>query len=99
MDKGKFDFCGEFKEPLELMEDSDKHLFITGKAGSGKSTLLRYFKDITKKNVITLSPTGIAAINVGGQTIHSFFSFPLGFIQKEQVKTKKRMYGLSSNIY
>jgi len=86
MNNGKFDFCGEFKEPLELMEDSDKHLFITGKAGSGKSTLLRYFKDITKKNVITLAPTGIAAINVEGQTIHSFFSFPLGFIQKEQVK-------------
>ncbi|MBU2043924.1 MAG: AAA family ATPase [Candidatus Omnitrophica bacterium] len=86
MNNGKFDFCGEFKEPLELIEDSDKHLFITGKAGSGKSTLLRYFKDITEKNVITLAPTGIAAINVQGQTIHSFFSFPLGFIQKEQVK-------------
>ena len=86
MSNGKFDICGEFKEPLELIEYSDKHLFITGKAGSGKSTLLRYFKDITKKNVITLAPTGIAAINVEGQTIHSFFSFPLGFLQKEQVK-------------
>ena len=86
MSNGKFDICGEFKEPLELIEDSYKHLFITGKAGSGKSTLLRYFKDITKKNVITLAPTGIAAINVEGQTIHSFFSFPLGFIQKEQIK-------------
>jgi len=86
MSNGKFDICGEFKEPLELIEDSDKHLFITGKAGSGKSTLLRYFKDITKKNIITLAPTGIAAINVAGQTIHSFFSFPLGFIYKEQIK-------------
>ena len=52
MSNGKFDICGEFKEPLELMEDSDKHLFITGKAGSGKSTLLRYFKDITKKTLL-----------------------------------------------
>jgi len=86
MNNNDFDFCGEFKEPLELMENSDKHLFIAGKAGSGKSTLLRYFKEITKKNVITLAPTGIAAINVQGQTIHSFFSFPLGFLQKEQVK-------------
>ncbi|MCF7908270.1 MAG: AAA family ATPase [Candidatus Omnitrophica bacterium] len=95
MNSDKFDFCGEFKEPLELMEDSDKHLFITGKAGSGKSTLLRYFKEITKKNVITLAPTGIAAINVEGQTIHSFFSFPLGFIQKEQVK---RLYRAKKKI-
>lgn len=86
MDKEKFDFCGEFKEPLKLMEGSDKHLFITGKAGSGKSSLLRYFKIITKKNFITLAPTGIAAINVAGQTIHSFFALPLGFVQKEQVK-------------
>lgn len=82
----KFDFCGEFKEPLKLMECSDKHLFVTGKAGSGKSSLLRYFKEITKKNIVTLAPTGIAAIGIEGQTIHSFFNFPLGFIQKEQVK-------------
>ena len=86
MDNKEFDICGDFKEPLELMENSNKHLFITGKAGSGKSSLLRYFKDVTKKNIITLAPTGIAAINVGGQTIHSFFSFPLGFIYEEQVK-------------
>ena len=86
IDIKKFDICGEFKEPLELMEYSDKHLFITGKAGAGKSTLLRYFQDVTKKNIVTLAPTGIAAINVGGQTIHSFFSFPLGFIYEEQVK-------------
>ncbi len=86
MDNSDFDFCGEFKEPLEFMENSDKHLFVAGKAGSGKSTLLRYFKEITKKNVVTLAPTGIAAINVEGQTIHSFFSFPLGFLQEKQVK-------------
>jgi len=86
MSKGRFDFSGEFKDALELMENSKHHIFITGKAGSGKSTLLRYFKDITKKNNITLAPTGIAAVGVDGQTIHSFFSFPLGVIQPDQVK-------------
>lgn len=86
MSEGQFDFSGEFKEALELMENSKHHIFITGKAGSGKSTLLRYFKNITKKNNITLAPTGIAAVNVDGQTIHSFFSFPLGVIQPDNVK-------------
>ncbi|MFA7677486.1 MAG: AAA family ATPase, partial [Candidatus Omnitrophota bacterium] len=86
MSKGKFDFSGEFREALELMEDSAENIFVTGKAGSGKSTLLRYFREVTKKRIVTLAPTGIAALNVGGQTIHSFFSFPLGFLQKEQVK-------------
>ncbi|MBU1121453.1 MAG: AAA family ATPase [Candidatus Omnitrophota bacterium] len=86
MSEGQFDFCGEFKDALELMENSKHHIFITGKAGSGKSTLLRYFKDITRKNNITLAPTGIAAVNVDGQTVHSFFSLPLGFIAPDQVK-------------
>ncbi|MFH1504387.1 MAG: AAA family ATPase [Candidatus Omnitrophota bacterium] len=95
MSEGQFDICGEFKDALELMENSKHHIFITGKAGSGKSTLLRYFKDITQKNNITLAPTGIAAVNVDGQTIHSFFSFPLGIIQPDQVK---RLYHDKKNI-
>jgi ATP-dependent exoDNAse (exonuclease V) alpha subunit len=57
---------------LDLIESHNNHLFITGKAGSGKSTLLKAFKSSTKKRVVVLAPTGIAALNVGGQTIHSF---------------------------
>lgn len=68
----------EFKKALDLMENSDRHVFITGKAGTGKSTLLEYFKNTTKKNAVFLAPTGVAAIRIGGQTIHSFFGFKPG---------------------
>jgi ATP-dependent DNA helicase PIF1 len=65
----------EFQKALDLMEDSHRHVFITGRAGTGKSTLLDYFRHRTGKPVVVLAPTGVAAVNVGGQTIHSFFRF------------------------
>lgn len=69
------ELTSEFTRALALMEDSNKHLFITGKAGTGKSTLLEHFKKNTTKNIAVLAPTGVAAVNVSGQTIHSFFQF------------------------
>jgi len=66
----------EFAHALKLLEDSNKNLFITGKAGTGKSTLLEHFRNNTGKNVAILAPTGVAALNVNGQTIHSFFLIP-----------------------
>lgn len=57
----------------EQMESSDENMFITGKAGTGKSYLLKCFLDNTKKNVVVIAPTGIAALNVRGATIHRFF--------------------------
>lgn len=65
----------QFKIALDQMEHSCDHLFITGRAGTGKSTLLEYFRESTKKKIAVLAPTGIAALNVKGQTIHSFFKF------------------------
>ncbi|MCX7667327.1 MAG: AAA family ATPase [Atribacterota bacterium] len=65
----------EFSKALEIMEKTDRSVFITGRAGTGKSTLLRYFRENTEKNIAVLAPTGVAAINVQGQTIHSFFRF------------------------
>lgn len=65
----------EFSRALDLMENSSKNIFITGRAGTGKSTLLRYFRDRTAKKVVVLAPTGVAALNVKGETIHSFFGF------------------------
>lgn len=65
----------QFREALELMEKTNKNVFITGKAGTGKSTLLDYFRSFTKKKIIVLAPTGVAALNVQGETIHSFFGF------------------------
>jgi len=65
----------QFRRALDLMEGTDRHVFITGKAGTGKSTLLEYFRDTTRKDVAVLAPTGVAALNVRGQTIHSFCGF------------------------
>lgn len=62
---------------FERIENTNNSFFITGKAGTGKSTFVQYFAKNTKKRIILLAFTGIAAINVGGQTIHSFFRFPL----------------------
>jgi ABC-type lipoprotein export system ATPase subunit len=49
---------------LETMETTNKHIFLTGKAGTGKSTLLMYFLETTKKNIVLLAPTGVAALNI-----------------------------------
>lgn len=76
----------EFELAFELMENTIKSAYITGKAGTGKSTLLTYFRQKTKKNVIVLAPTGIAAINVEGSTIHSFFRFAPNLLKKQIFK-------------
>ena len=60
---------------LNLMESTRENIFLTGKAGTGKTTLIKYFKEQTKKKVVILAPTGVSAVNIGGQTIHSFFKF------------------------
>ncbi|HPW17728.1 MAG TPA: AAA family ATPase [Candidatus Aminicenantes bacterium] len=64
-----------FRRALDVMEGTSRHVFITGKAGTGKSTLLEYWRGRTGKRVAVLAPTGVAALNVRGQTIHSFFGF------------------------
>jgi ATP-dependent DNA helicase PIF1 len=65
----------KFQYAIDRMENTHANLFITGRAGTGKSTLLHHFRAMTKKNIVVLAPTGVAAVNVGGQTIHSFFGF------------------------
>lgn len=57
---------------------TSRHIFLTGKAGTGKTTFLRQIREETSKNVVIVAPTGIAAINAGGVTLHSFFQLPLG---------------------
>lgn len=66
----------QFNATLNELEASDRHYFITGRAGTGKSTLLRLWKRSSRKKMVVLAPTGIAALQAGGQTIHSFFLFP-----------------------
>lgn len=62
----------------DLINQSDRNIFLTGRAGTGKTTFLRSLKQNTYKNTIIVAPTGIAAINAGGVTIHSFFQLPFG---------------------
>lgn len=74
---------------MELLENSRNNIFISGRAGTGKSTLLRLFKETTKKQIVVLAPTGVAALNINGQTIHSFFRFPPGIIVNSALKKQR----------
>ncbi len=66
----------ELQQALQIIQFTRRSLFLTGKAGTGKSTFLRYISAHTKKKHVILAPTGIAAINAGGSTLHSFFKLP-----------------------
>ncbi|MBR1546529.1 MAG: AAA family ATPase [Prevotella sp.] len=66
----------EWQQALQIIQYTRRSLFLTGRAGTGKSTFLRHIAETTKKKYVILAPTGIAAINAGGQTLHSFFKLP-----------------------
>ena len=83
---------------FEFALHTNRNLFITGKAGTGKTTFLRRLKEISGKQVAVVAPTGVAAINAGGTTIHSFFQLPLTpFIPtpegRKQLVAQTRMRG------
>ena len=65
----------EARAALGLLEHGREPVFLTGRAGTGKSTLLQYFRAATRQRIVVLAPTGVAAVNIQGQTIHSFFGF------------------------
>ncbi|MTB49434.1 ATP-dependent RecD-like DNA helicase [Lewinella sp. W8] len=87
----------EFNYALERIE-AGAHLFITGRAGTGKSTLLQIFRRSTQKNVVVLAPTGVAALNVQGQTIHSLFNFPPRLLQSRDIRANRRYKRLFMNL-
>ena len=66
----------EWQQAIQIINYTRHSLFLTGKAGTGKSTFLRHVASNTKKKTVVLAPTGIAAINAGGVTLHSFFHLP-----------------------
>lgn len=90
----KIDLNPEFRRALVTLEDSRRHLFLTGRAGTGKSTLLEYFRRRTARRPVVLAPTGVAALNVNGQTVHGFFRFPVDVtvqkIEQRRLRPRRR---------
>ncbi len=78
----------DFQQAFNLIENTQENVFLTGKAGTGKSTFLNYLRKNTLKNAVVLAPTGVSALNVNGQTIHSFFKFKPGLIDVSRIKKK-----------
>jgi ATP-dependent exoDNAse (exonuclease V) alpha subunit len=79
----------EFLAAHAYLRDSGGHLFVTGRAGTGKSTLLRCLRDLVASEMVIVAPTGLAAVNVGGQTIHSFFGFPPRLIRADDIRRSR----------
>lgn len=86
IEKQPLELNGDFKYALDVLEKTTTSLFITGRAGTGKSTLLQLFRNTTRKKTVVCAPTGIAALNVKGQTIHSLFGFPPRLIMAKDIK-------------
>ncbi len=79
----------QFLRALDFARHDTGHLFVTGRAGTGKSTLLRALRDMITEEAVVLAPTGLAAVNVGGQTIHSFFGFPPRLIRSDDIRRSR----------
>jgi len=88
----------EKSDIFEQIENTKNHFFITGKAGTGKSHLLKFLKTNSKKQIVVCAPTGVAALNVGGQTIHSFFKIPPNFVNPEEVKLNHKVAELLRHV-
>lgn len=78
----------------QAIEQGGRHLLITGRAGTGKSTLLNHVVATTRRVVAVCAPTGVAALNVGGQTIHSLFKLPIGLIGPTQLRQDRALQRL-----
>jgi len=79
----------DFEMAMRFLDEDLGHLFITGRAGTGKSTLLRLIRDKLQEEAVVVAPTGLAAVNVGGQTIHSFFGFPPRLIAPDDIRRSR----------
>lgn len=79
----------EYQAAIDYIRNETGNLFVTGRAGTGKSTLLRALVELVADEMVVLAPTGLAAVNVGGQTIHSFFGFPPRLIRADDIKRSR----------
>jgi hypothetical protein len=87
----------EQAEVYNLLETTNENYYVTGKAGTGKSVLLQYFVENSGKRVVVIAPTGVAALNVGGQTIHSFFKMPFD-IDLDELRVDYKLREILRNI-
>jgi ATP-dependent DNA helicase PIF1 len=83
---------------FDAIETTSEHIFVTGRAGTGKSTLLNHLSWNTSKQVVICAPTGVAALNVGGQTIHSLFRLPIGVIADHEIEQSRELRKLLSTL-
>jgi ATP-dependent DNA helicase PIF1 len=83
---------------FDAIETTRDHIFVTGRAGTGKSTLLNHLAWNTSKQVVICAPTGVAALNVGGQTIHSLFRLPIGVIADHELEQSRELRKLLATI-
>jgi hypothetical protein len=96
------EISSQFEQVLNFINQTDQLIFLTGKAGTGKTTLLKYIKQNTFKQMSVIAPTGVAAINAGGSTIHSFFQFPFApflpsFKETGEMDVSKNLAALKYN--
>jgi len=83
---------------FDAIETTQDHIFVTGRAGTGKSTLLNHLSWHTSKQIVICAPTGVAALNVGGQTIHSLFRLPIGVIADHEIEQSRELRKLLGTI-
>src|ERR1700761_7578518 len=83
---------------FDAIETTRDHIFVTGRAGTGKSTLLNHLSWQTSKQVVICAPTGVAALNVGGQTIHSLFRLPIGVIADHEIEQSNELRKLLGTL-
>lgn len=85
-----------FEKAVSFVNHTNQHIFLTGKAGTGKTTFLKYIRAHSHKQIVVVAPTGVAAINAGGSTIHSFFYLPFG----TYIPTTRTVWGgMDTNVY
>jgi ATP-dependent exoDNAse (exonuclease V) alpha subunit len=95
---GRLSLSPEQQAVFELIEHTREHVFVTGRAGTGKSTLLNHLSWNTEKSIVIAAPTGVAALNVGGQTIHSLFRLPIGVIADHDIEQTAELRKLLNTI-
>jgi ATP-dependent exoDNAse (exonuclease V) alpha subunit len=79
----------EYEAAIDHLRSGEGHLFVTGRAGTGKSTLLRTLGELVAEPMVVVAPTGLAAVNVGGQTIHSFFGLPPRLVGPDDIRRSR----------